>query len=166
MVVGQRATSETRSSDGANVVAGGSPPCQQQQQRKSTYLSILCLLLLLYLQLRSTNLLWLLSYSPLSTSSISIFVTMTSSVQVQPEHHSSSNNYSRNAIRQWQSWHTGTNTASERGPVIAIARWAISNMTINFWPWPCWTGRQSLSATGNWLEPEREPTIAMTVQQI
>ena len=33
------------------------------------------------------------------------------SLQVQPEHHSSSNTYNRNAIRQWQSWHTEWRTA-------------------------------------------------------
>ena len=61
-------------------------------------------------------------------SSINIFVHMTRPYcQVQPEHHSSTNNYNRNAIRQWpRQWqlgHVDNNTAAECGPVIAIARW-------------------------------------------
>ena len=45
------------------------------------------------------------------------------SLQVQPEHQNSSNNYNRNAIRQWwqrKLWHADNNTAAKREPAMGL----------------------------------------------
>ena len=98
------------------------PPCtsnSNNDQRVRIYLSIYCLLrlhILLQLQLQSNVCLFVSLNSPLSsrtmsTRPLSRALPTRPSIQVQPEHHSSSNTYNRNAIRQWQwqSWHTDNN---------------------------------------------------------